>query len=241
MLQAVGIALLVAVSVCVTPRVCAGSPTTTIYGHSVDGRPLLAYTFGHGPNTTAILFCIHGNERNTRPLGERLIRYLEAHQDAYAGCTVTVLPCVNPDGWANDTRVNAHSVDLNRNFPVGWKPSDLQHLKRGTKPLSEPESAALARLILALKPSKIISVHNPLHLLDYTGAPGLALAKLIASHDGYPIPKNGVGYPTPGSLGQFCGKLGIAIVTLELPRESVDDAWDQNIGACLAAIKWKPS
>jgi murein peptide amidase A len=211
-------------------------PVVTIYGSSVDGRPLVAYTFGDGPNSTAILCSIHGNERNTRPLGELLIAYLKTHPTAYAGCTVTVVPCVNPDGWANSTRVNAHGVDLNRNFPVGWKPSDPQHLKRGSKPLSEPESAALAKLIAQIAPSKIVSIHNPLHMLDYSGAASLPLANAITAHDGYPVPKAGVGYPTPGSFGQYCEKLGIAIVTLELPKETVDDAWDQNADALLAAI-----
>ncbi len=214
-------------------------PVKTVYGHSVDGRPLAGYKFGTGPNTTLIMASTHGNERNTRPMAERLISYLQAKPDAYAGCTVWVIPCVNPDGWASNSRVNAHAVDLNRNFPVNWHPNVPGKLRRGSAPLSEPESAALAKIVEALRPQKIVSIHNPLHMLDYTGAPGLALAKVISAQDGYPIPTGGVGYPTPGSFGDFAAKqIGCAIVTLELPREPVDEAWSQNKSALLAAIKY---
>jgi protein MpaA len=213
------------------------TPTITVYGHSLQGRPLIADTFGDGSNKTLILASIHGNERNTRPLAEKLIVYLTSHPSAYEGCTVTVVPCVNPDGWAKGTRVNADSVDLNRNFPVGWHADVPGKLKRGTKPLSEPESKALAALIVKLHPQKIASIHNPLHMLDASGRRAIDLAQVLAHYDHYPIPKAGVGYPTPGSLGQFASQYGIATVTLELPRESVDDAWTQNRDALLAAIQ----
>jgi protein MpaA len=215
----------------------AQQPTTAIYGHSVQNRPLVAETFEDGPNSTLILASIHGNERNTRPLAEMLIAYLSANPDAYSGCTVTVVACVNPDGWAAGTRVNADKVDLNRNFPVGWHANVPGKLRRGTGPLSEPEAKALAGLIEKLKPQKIVSIHNPLHMMDAEGAKSIALAALISSYNHYPVPKAGVGYPTPGSFGQFTAQYGIATVTLELPRESVADAWAQNKEALLAAIK----
>ncbi len=181
---------------------------------------------------------IHGNERNTRPVAELLIAYLKAYPDTYANCTVTVLPCLNPDGWAHATRVNAHQVDLNRNFPVGWHANVLGKESRGASALSEPESAALTTLVKQLQPAKIVSIHNPLHLLDWSdGKSGEALADLISSYDHYPVPKGGVGYPTPGSFGQLAESLNCAVVTLELPREPVDAAWAQNRDALLAVIK----
>ncbi len=223
------------------PVSLAACPAQFTYGNSVQGRPLIGYTFGSGPNKTIIQACIHGNERNTFPLAQKLIAYLKANPDSYAGCTVTVLPCLNPDGWARGTRVNAHNVDLNRNFPAGWKPSVRGKLSRGSGPLSEPEAAALARLIQKLMPAKIVSIHNPLHMLDHSGPGGKELAEVLAAHDGYPVPSGGVGYPTPGSFGQFASGLGISVVTLELPRESTDNAWKQNEGALVAAIQWSRS
>jgi protein MpaA len=221
------------------PRTSAApvSPIVKLYGYAA-GYPLLAYTYGSGGNVTMILASIHGNERNTRPLAEKLSGFLTTYPDSYAGQTVVVVPCVNPWGWAHDSRINEDSVDLNRNFPVGWHANVPGKLSRGTRPLSEPESAALAHLIQRVRPDKIVSIHNPLHLIDPSGAGGNALAKVIAAQDGYPIPAEGVGYPTPGSLGDFCEQYGIAIVTLELQRDSAADAWAQNKTALLAAIKW---
>jgi hypothetical protein len=56
-------------------------------------------------------------------------------------------------------------------------------------------------------------------------------------HNGYRITED-IGYPTPGSFGDYCGKeLRIAIVTLEMPPQSVSAGWEANRNALLAAIK----
>ncbi|MCK4593494.1 T9SS type A sorting domain-containing protein [bacterium] len=49
-------------------------------------------------------------------------------------------PLVNPDGYVNGTRRNAHSVDLNRNLSYMWE-SGGGH---GPYPFSEPETQAVA-------------------------------------------------------------------------------------------------
>lgn len=86
---------------------------------------------------------------------------------------VWVLPSLNPDAYARtwarqgrgtlqELRANAHGVDLNRNFPLpgpqpwyalslgGWatgSPQPGNPFYRGEAPLSEPETAALAKLL----------------------------------------------------------------------------------------------
>jgi protein MpaA len=87
------------------------------------------------------------------------------------GIDLWVLDDLNPDGAAADTRQNAHGVDLNRNFPYGWRPAgqpgDQQY--PGQRPLSEPEARIAYRLILRLRPQITIFFHQPLGLVDESG------------------------------------------------------------------------
>lgn len=64
---------------------------------------------------------IHGDE----PAGvEALLRTLEA--DAFPpGLSIDCFPCMNPEGYAANTRVNAAGLDLNRHFGLEDVPSPL--------------------------------------------------------------------------------------------------------------------
>ena len=87
------------------------------------------------------------------------------------GWEFTIVPLANPDGyehtwakpenrmWRKNRRINkiqrkCQGVDLNRNFPVGWKaiPNKDKHdpcevSYPGVYPLSEPESRTMAQLM----------------------------------------------------------------------------------------------
>ncbi|NUN16203.1 MAG: DUF2817 domain-containing protein [Myxococcales bacterium] len=191
-----------------TPTVGSG----WLYGESVAGRGLIVERFGDSGPPVLILSAIHGNERPAVVFGERLRTFLQQQQDVYDTCQVFLITAANPDGTVYGTRHNLSDVDLNRNFPAkNFQPSETN----GKFPLQEPESAALAELIEFLDPVAILSIHNPLHQVDYNG-PAEMLAKGMAKISGIPFkpPIGGL----PGSLGSWAGEdLQIPTITLELP------------------------
>lgn len=132
------------------------------------------------------------------------------------------VPLLNPDGLmhAPSTRVNAHGVDLNRNFPTAdWardaQPYWVQRTKKdprrfpGPQPLSEPESRWLQQQIEQFRPDLIVSVHAPYGLLDFDGPP--PAPRRLGSLQLDPV---GV---YPGSLGNYGGLVKqVPVMTLEL-------------------------
>jgi len=132
------------------------------------------------------------------------------------------VPLLNPDGLLHSpsTRVNAHGVDLNRNFPTAdWErdaqPYWIQRTKKdprrfpGAHPLSEPESRWLLEQIDQFHPDLIVSVHAPYGLLDFDGPP--PAPRRLGSLQLDPV---GV---YPGSLGNYGGLVkNVPVMTLEL-------------------------
>lgn len=132
------------------------------------------------------------------------------------------IPALNPDGlFARPARrVNAHGVDLNRNFPtpnwdrdakVYWESRTRRDPRRwpGAKPLSEPESRFLHEQMDQFKPNLIVSIHAPYAVLDFDGpfVPPSKLGRLYLDQVGI----------FPGSLGNYGGvHKGVPVVTIEL-------------------------
>jgi murein peptide amidase A len=222
-----------------TPTRAAPRETVEVFGRSVQGRPLTAYILGEGPNVTLVWGAIHGNETSTPGVVERLRAYLKAHPKELAERRVVLVPVLNPDGLRRRERGNARGVDINRNFPGTWQPKRRGiRLSSGTAPASEPETQAILRLIEKYGPRKSVSVHQPLHMLNWAGAGGRELAEAMHRVNGYRVSES-VGYPTPGSFGGYCEKVRpIAAVTLELPWQSAEAAWRANQAALLAAIRF---
>ena len=137
----------------------AAATSAEVIGRSVEGRPILAYRVGDpgAPMRVLAVGCIHGTECASFPVIARLIR-----QRPPPGVQLWVVPSVNPDGRRAGTRGNAHGVDLNRNFPFHWRAiARPSRYYAGPRPLSEPESRAVARLILGIRPDLSIWYHQP--------------------------------------------------------------------------------
>lgn len=139
--------------------------TTSVYGRSLQGRPLLAYYFGSGSQTTVYVGAIHGNESSSSGLMKSWIDHLEANPNLYEGKRIVIIPTINPDGIARGSRTNSRGVNLNRNFPTSnWiadiNDTDGRHAGGGgTSPLSEPEASALAAITTSLRPRLLLSFH----------------------------------------------------------------------------------
>ncbi len=212
-------------------------PAKEVFGYSVEGRPLLAYIFGRGPNVTMIFGAFHNNESASSAVVEALRRYLAARPQEWRGRTIIIVPQTNPDGEWSRVRWNSNGVDLNRNFPAYWSVVPVEaRYNPGPAPASEPETQAVMRLVEKYAPSKIVSIHQPFRCLNWDGKTGLLLAEKMRVQNGYPVVAD-IGYRTPGSFGSYCASKGIAMVTLEMPDTDFAACWRQNRQALLAAVR----
>lgn len=206
---------------------------------SVKHRPIEVHVFGKGQPTVLIVAGVHGNEKNGVDLARELIKRLHAIAPAQFNRKVVVMPLVNPDGYAANTRVNADGVDLNRNFPsanFGKIPTTGRHYG-GSVAGSEPETKAVMHIVDSYKPDTIVSIHCPLACVNYSG-PSDKLASVISRITGLP-PKGSIGYPTPGSMGSYYGgERKLKLITLELDGLGQGD-WSRYGNALLAAAGFK--
>ena len=132
-----------------------------LIGHSVRGRPIYAYELGASHRRPVLVVgSIHGNE----PAGIAIANMLR-QLPLPAGVDLWVIPVLNLDGRAADTRGNARGIDLNRNFHYAWRPL-AGIFDSGPHPLSEPESRAAYRLILRIRPRLSIWFHQHLGVVD---------------------------------------------------------------------------
>jgi murein peptide amidase A len=129
-----------------------------VVGRSLGGRPIRLHQYGDpGIHGRVLVFaCIHGDECGARGI-EPLVN----------GCpepnaNIFVVPNLDPDGSAAATRLNGRGVDLNRNFPSGWRPIGQRGSAEysGPRPFSEPETRLAARLVAKLRPRVTIWFHQ---------------------------------------------------------------------------------
>jgi protein MpaA len=137
-----------------------------VIGRSVQGRPIVAWAYGPSTASRKILVIgvIHGNEQAGLAITSALRR-----RPVPNGVQLWVLPELNPDGVAADTRQNAHGVDLNRNFPYRWQYSSDPTFDSGPRPASEPETRAAMRLVQRIRPAVTITYHQHMNLVDESG------------------------------------------------------------------------
>jgi murein peptide amidase A len=125
-----------------------------VAGRSAHDRRIVMESFGDPAERTDVLVfgCIHGTE----------CAAITVRPPRTVAVNVSMVPNLNPDGYALGTRTNGRGVDLNRNFPTAWRPigspGDPEH--SGPRPLSEPETRLAADLIRRLEPRVTIWFHQ---------------------------------------------------------------------------------
>ncbi|CAG9564627.1 unnamed protein product [Danaus chrysippus] len=202
--------------------------TVNVIGKSVEGRDLRMLKVSNGNENNMGVWIdgsIHPREWVSTAVvtyfADRLVRTFQEQPDSVTNKDWYILPVLNPDGYeythTHDRmwRKNRNrygecvGVDLNRNFSYGWgekgeegsseDPGNIFY--RGPKPFSEPETAALKRVILdeSAKFGVFLSFHSYGEVIifpwGYTADPcpdyvellegGTAMAKAIFDTSGH--------------------------------------------------------
>jgi murein peptide amidase A len=144
----------------------SGGVKRVVIGRSVQGRPIVAWALGRAraPRKVLVVGCIHGNECAGLAITSALMR-----PRVPTGVQLWIVPEMNPDGTAADTRQNAHGVDLNRNFPYRWQPISDPTYYSGPHASSEPETRAAMRLVRRIRPAVTIWYHQHMDLVAMAG------------------------------------------------------------------------
>ncbi|MDD3420346.1 MAG: DUF2817 domain-containing protein [Candidatus Gastranaerophilales bacterium] len=197
--------------------------TKTLHNNVIS---LLEFAPEKYEKTVLILGVFHGDE----PEGELLINeYLKNIEGKELKNRLLIIPCLNPDGKALNTRQNSNKIDLNRNFPTkNWARTEDAQYFGGEKANSEIETQFVVDVIENCRIDAILTLHTPYKIVNYDG-PAKDLAEKISEITGYAVEED-IGYSTPGSFGTYAGKeRKIPTITLELPdNEDFPNLWKKN-------------
>ena len=164
-------------------------------GKSLEGRDIWVLKISDNPdldeNEPSILFnsMHHAREVMTPEVSLDIIEYLLTNYNLDSQVKgwvnnneIFVIPMLNVDGnnkmwngnkwWRKNTR-GGYGVDLNRNYPAGWKScngssgSRFSQTYRGPKPGSEPETQNMMNFVQRIRPVFNISYHSYSEIVIY--------------------------------------------------------------------------
>lgn len=198
--------------------------------HTALGTPIELFQKIHRPGDP-ILFIggVHGDEPEGVRLAQEFLNWLsEDRNQADIVHNWLLIPCLNVDGFQIKERTNSQGVDLNRNFPSSdWSPeAKSPRYNPGSTACSEKETQGVVQLIQKTRPKLIVHFHSWEPCVVYTGAPGAYASELLGIGTSYPV-REDIGYPTPGSLGQY-GWLAhkIPVICIEAQdRSPLETVW----------------
>ena len=197
--------------------------TEVVIGHSVNGRAITAYRLGDAdsPRKALIVGNIHGDE----PQGLRVMRAIRAKAAGIHGVDLWMIDTVNPDGLKAERRQNARGVDLNRNFGVRWRrtgPSGSRYFA-GRRAFSEPETRAVRKLVLRLRPAITIWYHQPFgFVFPPLGGGDLAVSRAYARLTGSSVrTPAGVRYTGTATMWENARLPDATAFVVELPAAAL--------------------
>jgi murein peptide amidase A len=166
-----------------------------VIGRSVLGRPIVAYRKGvaDARRTVVVLGQMHGDER----AGVATAEWVRDHVPVRADADVWVVPTMNPDGLARGTRTNAHGVDLNRNWPMNWRPTSRGITWSGPSAASEPETRAMLAFLREVQPDFMTSIHQPYGEVGLYADKPRPFQRRLARALGLPLRGIDIGGPPP--------------------------------------------
>lgn len=196
---------------------------------SVNGAPIFhmdKLSQLEKPKKILVMSLIHGDETEAGSLGrywmERMIKVSPRN-------SWRMIPVANPDGVKNKTRTNSRGVDLNRNFPTkDWQQDAMNFWEKearkserrfpGKAAGEEPEVKCVIKQIDDFQPDFVISIHTPLHVLDFDGP------KLKKRPNYTYLPWKSLGN-FPGSLGRYLWvERNVPVLTTELKNSLPETA-----------------
>ena len=174
-------------------------------------------------STVLIIGVFHGDEPEGEYLIDCLINDIKESPSLLASSIILYIPCLNPDGNAQNTRENANGIDINRDFPTKNQLNINKH--------PEIETQFMLDILNEYTPDRILAFHAPYGVINYDG-PADEIAENMSKLNGYPVQID-IGYPTPGSFGTYAGKeRNIPVITLELPGSGeIEKFWIDNRNA----------
>ena len=140
------------------------------FAESFEGRPISLATLGSGPRRVLLWSQMHGDEPTHTAVLLDLLSYLLRSpaepfaNEILAGCTLYMIPLLNPDGAERFSRFNAQDIDVNRD----------------ARRLATPEGRALRRAVETLKPEFGFNLHNQNARTAAGKPPKAAVASLLA-------------------------------------------------------------
>ena len=155
---------------------------TRTIGHTVKGRAIVAWRVGQPSSgrRVVVLSAMHGNETGPKRI---LVNLLDGRR--IKGADIWLVPQYNRDGVVRRTRQNAHGVDLNRNYPRHWKRQGGAY-NSGPRPASEPETKAVMAFLRKIRPTYVVSYHQPLNGVGRAGNKGAPFVRRLHRGTGLP-------------------------------------------------------